>query len=154
MWCRLETINIKHGSGIAKLIGTLICVGGAFILTFYKGIPLIHFSDLQYVSPSSDAAISSSKIKERWILGSLALFAGTFLWSSWFLLQSFIGNRYPCKYSSTVIMTFFSAIQSAILTLSIDRRLSIWIPKEKIDMLTIIYTVSTLYAGFFLPKYE
>ncbi|OIT33680.1 PREDICTED: WAT1-related protein At4g01440-like [Nicotiana attenuata] len=135
----LETINIKHGSGIAKLIGTLICVGGAFILTFYKGIPLIHFSDLQHVSPSSDAAISSSKIKERWILGSLALFAGTFLWSSWFLLQSFIGNQYPCKYSSTVIMTFFSAIQSAILTLSIDRRLSIWIPKEKIDMLTIVY---------------
>ncbi|XP_059280677.1 WAT1-related protein At4g01440-like isoform X2 [Lycium ferocissimum] len=135
----LETINIKHGSGIAKAIGTLICVGGAFILTFYKGIPLIHFSEQQSVSPSSEGAISSSKIKERWIFGSLALFAGTLLWSSWFLLQSFIGKKYPCKYSSTVIMTFFSAIQAAILTLSIDRRPSIWIPKEKIDMLSIIY---------------
>ncbi|KAM3357841.1 WAT1-related protein [Capsicum galapagoense] len=135
----LETINIKHGSGIAKAFGTLICVGGAFILTFYKGIPLVHFSDQQAVSPSSEGAISSSNIKERWILGSLALFAGTLLWSSWFLLQSFIGKKYPCKYSSTVTMTFFSAIQSAVLTFSIDRRLSIWIPKEKIDMLSILY---------------
>lgn len=143
-WCSLETINIKHGSGIAKAFGTLICVGGAFILTFYKGIPLVHFSDQQAVSPSSEGAISSSNIKERWILGSLALFAGTLLWSSWFLLQSFIGKKYPCKYSSTVTMTFFSAIQSAVLTFSIDRRLSIWIPKEKIDMLSILYAVSAL----------
>lgn len=134
----LETINIKHGSGIAKAIGTLICVGGTFLLTFYKGIPLIHFPD-QSVSSYSEGAISSSKTKERWILGSLALFAGTLLWSSWFLLQSFIGKKYPCKYSSTVIMTFFSAIQSAVLTFSIDKRLSIWVPKEKIDMLSVIY---------------
>lgn len=136
---RLETINIKHGSGIAKALGTLVCVGGAFLLTFYKGMPLVHFSDQQSVSSSLKGDISSSKLKERWILGSLALFGGTLLWSSWFLLQTFIGKKYPCKYSSTVIMTFFSAMQSAVLTFSMDRRLSIWVPKEKIDMLSILY---------------
>ncbi|XP_070048263.1 WAT1-related protein At3g30340-like isoform X2 [Nicotiana tomentosiformis] len=136
----LETINIKDRSGRAKVIGTLICLGGALLLTFYKGIPLIHFSDQQTESQSMEEHISSSKRKERWIFGSLILFAGTLLWSSWFLLQSFIGKKYPCQYSSTVIMTFFSAIQSAILTFSINRRLSIWIPKEMIDMLSVIYT--------------
>ncbi|XP_009780606.1 WAT1-related protein At3g30340 [Nicotiana tabacum] len=136
----LETINTKDRSGRAKVIGTLICLGGALLLTFYKGIPLIHFSDQQTASQSMEEHNSSSKRKERWIFGSLILFAGTLLWSSWFLLQSNIGKKYPCQYSSTVIMTFFSAIQSAILTFSINRRLSIWIPKEMIDMLSVIYT--------------
>ncbi|XP_059287225.1 WAT1-related protein At3g30340-like [Lycium ferocissimum] len=138
---RLETINIKDRSGIAKVIGTSICLGGAFLLTFYKGIPLIHFSHLQDLSQTLEEPISSSKKNEQWIFGSMILFAGTILWSSWFLIQSKIGKKYPCQYSSTVIMTFFSAIQSTILTLSTDRRLSIWIPKEKtIDILSVVYT--------------
>ncbi|CAN4094928.1 unnamed protein product [Withania somnifera] len=137
----LETFNIKDRSGRAKVIGTLICLGGAFLLTFYKGIPLIHFSHIQDLSQTLQEPISSTKRNEQWIYGSMILFAGTLLWSSWFLLQSKIGKKYPCQYSSTVIMTFFSAIQSAILTFSIDRRLSIWIPKETtIDMLSVGYT--------------
>ncbi|KAF3612661.1 putative methyltransferase PMT18 [Capsicum annuum] len=137
----LEAFNIKDRSGRAKVIGTLICLGGAFLLTFYKGIPLIHFSHVQDLSRTVEEPISSSKRNEQWMFGSMILFAGTLLWSSWFLLQSKIAKKYPCQYSSTVIMTFFSAIQSAILTLSTDRRLSIWIPNEKtIDMLSVVYT--------------
>lgn len=49
-------------------------------------------------------------------------------------------------------MTFFSAIQSAVLTFSIDKRLSIWVPKEKIDMLSVIYAVSALNTGSYLPQ--
>ncbi|CAN4094929.1 unnamed protein product [Withania somnifera] len=110
----LETFNIKDRSGRAKVID---------------------------LSQTLQEPISSTKRNEQWIYGSMILFAGTLLWSSWFLLQSKIGKKYPCQYSSTVIMTFFSAIQSAILTFSIDRRLSIWIPKETtIDMLSVGYT--------------
>ncbi|WMV56597.1 hypothetical protein MTR67_049982 [Solanum verrucosum] len=137
----LETTNIKDRSGRAKVIGTLICLGGAFLLTFYKGKPLIHFSHFKDLSQTLEEPISSSKRNVQWIFGSMILFAGTILWSSWFLIQAKIGKKYPCQYSSTVIMTFFSAIQSAILTFSTDRTLSIWIPKEKIiDMLSVVYT--------------
>ncbi|CAN4104718.1 unnamed protein product [Withania somnifera] len=116
--------------GRAKVIGILICLGGAFLLTFYKEL-----------SQTLQEPISSSKRNEQWIFGWMILFAGTLLWSSWFLQQSKIGKKYPCQDSSTVIMNFFSAIQSAILTFSIDRRLSIWIPKETaIDMLSVVYT--------------
>ncbi|KAI3914365.1 hypothetical protein MKW98_014972 [Papaver atlanticum] len=34
---RMETITIKTNQGIAKLIGTIICVGGAMVMSFYKG---------------------------------------------------------------------------------------------------------------------
>ncbi|KAL2458327.1 WAT1-related protein [Forsythia ovata] len=133
----LETLNIKYSSGRAKVIGTLVCLGGAILLTVYRGMPLVHFSGSQHVTQS--IKLSSSKRRERWTIGSLAMFAGTLLWSSWFLLQANIGTRYPCQYSSTAIMTFFSAIQSAILSLSIDRNHSIWILNRKTDIFTIIY---------------
>ncbi|MCL7027110.1 hypothetical protein MKW94_023894, partial [Papaver nudicaule] len=34
---RMETIAIKTNQGKAKIIGTIICIGGAMIMTFYKG---------------------------------------------------------------------------------------------------------------------
>ncbi|CAI9772603.1 unnamed protein product [Fraxinus pennsylvanica] len=135
---RLESINIKCSSGRAKVIGTLVCLGGAILLTVYRGIPLVHFSGSQHVNQS--IKLSSSKGRERWTIGSLVMFAGTFLWSSWFLLQVNIGNRYPCQYSSTAIMTFFSAIQSALLCLSINRNHSIWYLNKKTDIVTVIYS--------------
>ncbi|KAI3799412.1 hypothetical protein L1987_34710 [Smallanthus sonchifolius] len=56
--------------------------------------------------------------KARWTSGSLALVAGTILWSSWFLVQSNIGKRYSLQYSSTAIMMFFGAPNCIILAVS------------------------------------
>ncbi|CAH9137169.1 unnamed protein product [Cuscuta epithymum] len=136
----LETINIRSNSGIAKVIGIVICLGGALLLTFYKGIPLIKLPPPSEVAASPSAQETTRPRGERWILGSVAMFAGTLLWSSWFLIQSKVSKSYPCHYSSTVIMNFFSAIQSAVLTFCTDRSLSIWIPKKKIDMVHVTYT--------------
>lgn len=135
--CSLETVNIKHNSGRAKVFGALVCLGGAILLTVYKGIPLFHFSQ-----PHSNEH-HKPDMHGKWAIGSALMVLGTFCWSSWYLLQSKIGKSYPCQYSSTAIMVTFSAVQSAILSLSVDRKLSIWILKSKMDMLIIMYAVST-----------
>uniref|UniRef100_A0A5B7BT96 WAT1-related protein n=1 Tax=Davidia involucrata TaxID=16924 RepID=A0A5B7BT96_DAVIN len=139
----LETVNVRRSSGRAKVVGTLVCFGGAMLLTLYKGMPLFKYSHSQAATYSSmDQAmmrLNSGKRKERWTIGSMALVAGTLLWSSWFLLQSNIGKRYPCQYSSTAFMSFFGVVQSSVLSLSIDRNLSMWVLKGKIEILTIMY---------------
>ncbi|KAL6568868.1 hypothetical protein OROHE_003609 [Orobanche hederae] len=139
----LEKINVKHNSGRAKLLGALVCLGGSISLTVYKGIPLFHFEGPQHVNQSMERhmKLNSHVGKERWIIGSMALFAGTLCLSSWYLLQTSIGKRYPCQYSSTAVMTCFSAIQSAILSSSIDRELSNWILRRRSDILIILYAV-------------
>ncbi|KAG1359356.1 putative WAT1-related protein [Cocos nucifera] len=38
---RLETLNVKTRAGIAKLLGIIICLVGATLLTFYKGLYLL-----------------------------------------------------------------------------------------------------------------
>ncbi|XP_051137534.1 WAT1-related protein At3g30340-like [Andrographis paniculata] len=139
---RLESVDINHSGGIAKVVGAVICLGGAILLTAYKGIPLFHFSQDDQVTRSTGqhyTEISPSIVRLRWAIGSLALFAATICWSSWFILQSYIGKKYPCQYSSTAIMTFFSAIQSAIIGLSFQRDLSVWIFKNKTDIYIALY---------------
>ncbi|WCJ26686.1 nodulin MtN21 /EamA-like transporter family protein [Euphorbia peplus] len=139
----METVDIKSNSGRAKLIGTLVCVGGAMVLTLYKGMPLFSHSDtaatMEHGVKKLISSYTKTKKTESWTIGCVALVVGTLLWSSWFLLQSNIGKRYPYQYSSTAIMSLFGAIQSALLCLFISRNLSIWVLKGKTEILTVLY---------------
>ncbi|KAL5551182.1 hypothetical protein UlMin_001358 [Ulmus minor] len=134
----LETVNLKCSSGRAKVIGTLICIGGAALLTLYKGVSLFNSQATNHAM-NNTAKLSFAKRAERWTIGTIALVIGTLSWSSWFLLQSNIGKRYPCQYSSTAIMSFFGAIQSAILSFSTGSNHSVWILKGNIQIATIIF---------------
>ncbi|KAE8727345.1 putative methyltransferase PMT18 [Hibiscus syriacus] len=138
---RIETVNLKSKSGRAKILGSVICVGGALLLTFYKGRPLFKHPHSHAMAPTVSNAVklSSSRKAERWTIGCLALIVGTLLWSSWFIIQSYVGRRYPCQFSSTAIMSFFGAIQSAAFSLLTNRDLSMWAPKGKVEIITVLY---------------
>jgi hypothetical protein len=137
--CSLEKVNMKSKCGRAKVLGTVVCIGGALLLTLYKGTPLNH--------PHSRATtqITNHSKTERWAIGSILNAAGCLLWSSWFLIQAKIGKRYPCQYTSTAILNLFGAIQSAILSLIVERNLGMWVLKGKLEILTVIYAVSTTF---------
>ncbi|KAM5571411.1 WAT1-related protein [Rosa sericea] len=138
----LEKVNLKCNSGRAKVLGTLVCLCGAAILTLYKGVPLFDHSkstSTQITMMDHGIKLSSTRNKERWTIGSIALVAGTLLWSSWFLVQSNISKLYPCQYSSTTIMNFFGAIQSGILGLCTSRNLSVWVLRGKAQVLTVMF---------------
>lgn len=146
----LETLNIRCKAGRAKMIGTVVCVGGAMLLTLYSGMPLFNNSRKpQTVMQTVNEAIRMGgvKRKEKWTIGSMALLAGVLLWSSWFLIQSNLGKRYPYHYSSTAIMSLFGAIQSSILSFCIDRSLSTWVLKGKTEILTVVYS-GVVGSGF------
>ncbi|KAL5096924.1 hypothetical protein RYX36_001251 [Vicia faba] len=130
----LETVSIKCNSGRAKILGTLVCIVGALMLTLFKGKGLFNFSHSQ-----SSVKLASTRTPEKWTIGVIALILGTLFWSSWYILQSKISKRYPCQYSSTAIMSFFGAIQSAVICLFIDHDLSIWALSGKIQIIAILY---------------
>ncbi|XP_019164992.1 PREDICTED: WAT1-related protein At3g30340-like isoform X2 [Ipomoea nil] len=129
---RQERINMKCKSGKAKVLGTLICLIGAIVLTLYKGKPL--------TNNASSQGVEAHHNTKSWVLGSLFLFAGSLSWSSWFIIQGRVGSDYPYQYSSTSIMSFFGAIQSATFCFIIDRNKSIWRLKGSLEIWTIIYS--------------
>ncbi|CAN6565895.1 unnamed protein product [Malus baccata var. baccata] len=139
----LEKVNIKRKDGIAKILGAFICIGGAVSLILYKGMPLTNQhseSTHQMQNHANTMASSTAKMTERWA-GSAFLASGCLLWSSWFLIQAKIGKSYPFQYSSTAILSFFGAIQSAILCFITQRHIimSMWILKGKLEILSVVY---------------
>ncbi|RXI07569.1 hypothetical protein DVH24_005342 [Malus domestica] len=105
----LEKVNIKNKGGIAKILGAIICIGGAVSLFLYKGMPLTNQhseSTLQMQNHANTLASSSAKKNERWVVGSAFLASGCLLWPSWFLVQEKIGKSYPFQYSSTGLCPF------------------------------------------------
>jgi len=38
--CRLEEVNLRRREGIAKVVGTAVCITGAVIMSVYKGMAL------------------------------------------------------------------------------------------------------------------
>ncbi|KAH1118473.1 hypothetical protein GYH30_047297 [Glycine max] len=148
----IEKVDMKKLSAKAKVLGTFVCIGGALMLILYKGVPLIN-QQPEHIADKGTIRSSASKLK-KWIIGSLLLTAGCFLWSSWFLIQASISKKYPCQYSSTAILSFFASIQSAILTLVIDRSNAKWILKGKLEIMTVVYACCRISLGYIWHVYS
>ena len=134
---------MQSKSGKAKVMGTLVCIGGALLLVLYKGMPLIN-PQSQHIANKITSTLPAAKL-EKWIVGSILLTLGCLLWSSWFIIQAKISKKYPCQYSSTAILSLFAAIQSAILSLVFKRNNASWILKGKLEIISVAYAVSILY---------
>lgn len=87
--CRMEKVNIRTKSGIAKMGSVLLCMVGVGTLAFYKGPQLrnVHYLLSEHhnsVNQQHEDHLSSDK---RWILGSLLLFLAVITWSLWLVIQ-------------------------------------------------------------------
>ncbi|CAN1811555.1 WAT1-related protein At4g28040 [Linum perenne] len=67
---KINSISIRSG---AKIVGTIICVVGAMAIAFQEGPKLLN----------SDVNNNSN----NWLMGCLLLFACSFCWSLWIILQ-------------------------------------------------------------------
>jgi hypothetical protein len=66
---RQERVNIRSLGGQAKVFGTVICVGGAMLMTFYKG------PALKFLSPGSEGHLFTNNSKAyNLVLGSILVF--------------------------------------------------------------------------------
>ncbi|GAU18069.1 hypothetical protein TSUD_51790 [Trifolium subterraneum] len=137
----IEKVNMKIKSGKAKILGTVVCIGGVLILALYKGIS---FNSPQSQHIANRDTSAPPKL-EKWIIGSILLTVGGIMWSSWFVIQAKISKKYPCQYSSTAILSLFAAIQSAILTLVIKGNNASWILKGKLEILCVIYAACVMW---------
>ncbi|CAN6466172.1 unnamed protein product [Victoria cruziana] len=132
----METVNIKKKAGAAKVLGTVVCVGGAMLLTLYRGRALTH--------PTADLVHQTSKSlpesQKSWFLGSLSLLGGSFAWSSWFIVQAKIAKSYPALYSNNAIVSLLSCTQCAAFTLLLHRDHSLWEVRGRLQVITILYS--------------
>lgn len=77
----MEKLKWRSKSSQAKSLGTIVSIAGAFVVTFYKGPPIVR-SRLDIASLDQIHSLQSN-----WILGGFYLAAQAILISAWYILQ-------------------------------------------------------------------
>ncbi|KAL4185348.1 hypothetical protein AMTRI_Chr10g230260 [Amborella trichopoda] len=139
---RMEKVNIRSLRGQAKIFGTVICVGGAMLMTLIKG-PSIHFFDFLKTSTSLSEALGTSSAapaaRDNWILGPFLLILSVIAYASWVVYQAWAFKNYPAKMSVTAMMLFIGAIQAAVVGVIFDRS-SAWRLYWNFELFTYVYS--------------
>ncbi|KAI3912964.1 hypothetical protein MKW98_019317 [Papaver atlanticum] len=133
--------------GVAKVVGTIICLSGALVVALYKG-PAVKF--MNWNSPSSfhhhqtshisnDPSNSSSKAVDS-VKGALIMLSANTFWSFWLILQGPLIKLYPAKVHLTSLQCWFSCIQSLIVAVIFERNNpSSWKLGWDIHLLSVAY---------------
>lgn len=75
-------------AGQAKMIGTILCVGGAVLLSFYHGKVIgLGESSIHWRYAEKIEGDSGSSGKTNFLLGPVALIVSALVWSAWFIIQ-------------------------------------------------------------------
>ncbi|PHU18950.1 hypothetical protein BC332_10101, partial [Capsicum chinense] len=132
---RLEVVNVQDPRGIAKVIGTLVSLGGVMIMTLYKGVILKNlWHPIIYIHQGGN-----NVVKENWVKGSILTVASCIAWSIWFIMQAYTLKRYPAQLSLTTWMSFVGAAQSAFYTIVVQHKRVAWTIGFNIDFWSIMY---------------
>jgi hypothetical protein len=77
----MEKLVAKSRISNAKVIGSIVSIAGAFVLTFYKGPSIMNSSSLHQPIEFLKSVDSS------WAIAGIILTADYFLLSLWYILQ-------------------------------------------------------------------
>ncbi|MCL7033821.1 hypothetical protein MKW94_000649 [Papaver nudicaule] len=119
---RLEKIKIKNIHSIAKIVGTIITLGGATLMTLYKGPVMNMFG----TNSAHTGTGSSSSGDHNWVLGTLMVIASCVGWSGFFIVQSFTLRDYPAELSLTTLICFMGVIEGGAVALVMEHHPSEW----------------------------
>ncbi|KAK2975028.1 hypothetical protein RJ640_008825 [Escallonia rubra] len=139
---RLESVGIKSKTGQAKLLGTILCVGGAMLLSFYHGpVVRIRESGIHWSYAENVGSNDQINVHGNFILGPFLLIASPVSWAVWFIIQARMSDKYPAPYSSSALMCLLASVQCVIISLCVDHSPAAW------SLSPAIRAVSSVYAG-------
>lgn len=132
---RMERVDCRSYSTLAKSMGTIISMGGAFVITYYKG-PLL-LKALPSASNSSHQVLSQHS---NWVLGGLLLAVDCTMASSWLIVQALILKKYPAKLIVVFFYFFFSTVLSSIVCLVMVKDPSAWSLKSNTRLVSVLFS--------------
>ncbi|KAM5556286.1 WAT1-related protein [Rosa sericea] len=113
---RLEMVDIRRLHSQAKILGTIVTVGGAMLMTLVNG-PML---TLPWTRSSSHHQSTSSTDSQDPIKGALMITAGCFCWASFFILQAITLKVYPAELSLTAWICLMGALEGTVAALAFE----------------------------------
>ncbi|KAI4349878.1 hypothetical protein L6164_010423 [Bauhinia variegata] len=139
---RQEKLRIKTMASHAKVLGTILGVGGALLLSLYHGENIgLGESKIHWKYGEKMQGTDSSGAKTNLLLGPFMVFLSALSWSIWFIIQAKTSSLYPAPYTSSTYMCLLASIECAVIALCFQHNTSAW------SLTSTIRLTSSLYAG-------
>ncbi|XAR49237.1 hypothetical protein NMG60_11032361 [Bertholletia excelsa] len=136
-----ETVGIRSVATHAKILGTVVCVGGAMLLSFYHGHEVMGGSSLHWKYADKMGSDNPITTHSNFILGPFLVISSTVAWAVWFVIQARISEKYSAPYTTTALMCLMASFQCAIIGVCVEPKASAW------SLSPAIRATSSIYAG-------
>ncbi|CAI9277056.1 unnamed protein product [Lactuca saligna] len=130
---RMEKIDIRSSSSLAKLFGTIVAISGAMVFTLYKGPEIFHTNS----SSNSHNHLLLSQASD-WVFGGLILVMAGIVAAIWKVLQSTTSREYPDQVTVVFFYCLFGTIQCILLSLFLVENPSDWVMQPGIAMVAVV----------------
>ncbi|XVF61829.1 hypothetical protein PTKIN_Ptkin08bG0162300 [Pterospermum kingtungense] len=139
---RMERLGIRTFGGQVKLVGTFLSIGGAMILTFYKGKEINLWStNIDLSKHGADHVTTKhAAVLDNQVLGSLLALASCVFFAVWYIILAKMGENYPFIFSTTALTCITASIQATIYSIITDRNWSAWKLGWNIRLFCAVYT--------------
>ncbi|CAL5062062.1 unnamed protein product [Urochloa decumbens] len=136
---RAEKLVFTRWPGKMKLLGTLMCVCGAMVVSLFKGRRL-HLWAATRLLRSHVAATRSSDLHHGMVTGTLFLCGSCLSYALWFIVQARLAKVFPSKYLVTTLTCLLGSLQSFVVGISLGHSRAEWKLKWDLQLLTIVYS--------------
>ncbi|XP_020524201.1 WAT1-related protein At2g39510-like isoform X2 [Amborella trichopoda] len=136
---RMEKVNTKTHRGQAKVLGTLICLGGAMTFIFYKGYLFPPLKDSSIDIHGLNSHSGATHAKSDWVKGSSFVILAMLCWSVFLILLTSLCKDYPAPLSMNAWIFCFVVIQSAAVAVIFERTASPWALDWDLKLLAYVY---------------
>ncbi|KAL3635551.1 hypothetical protein CASFOL_020098 [Castilleja foliolosa] len=132
---RVEKVNLKSVHSHAKIMGTLVTVGGAMIMTLISG-PII---GLPWTHKAQHASTNPND-QENPVKGAIMITVGCLGYAMFYTVQAITLKSYPAGLSLTAMICSLGALFGTVLTFVAERaNTSVWALGWDAKLLAYVY---------------
>lgn len=145
---RMEKVDLRSLTSQIKIIGTLVSIAGAFIITLYKGPSIVALLFEHQPKPQPPTSFTLLATTDNWVIGGILLSIASFSIAAGNIFQAAILKSYPSEVTIVFFYILFGTIQCAIVALIAERNPDAWRIRPGIELITVMYTA--IFGGLML----
>ncbi|KAI3847756.1 hypothetical protein MKW92_016464 [Papaver armeniacum] len=147
---KMEIIDIKRLWGQAKVFGTVLCIGGAMLISFYKGNLInigksgLHWRYAEQMADKNSGGDSSS------FVGPLFVALSCVTSACWFIIQAKMNEQFVAPYSTTAIICGMASVQCVLIAITQEHAIEAWSLTSRIRLIACLYSAAFCSALSFV----
>ncbi|XAR48048.1 hypothetical protein NMG60_11030749 [Bertholletia excelsa] len=131
---RMEEVDFRSPSTLAKTIGTLVSISGALVVTIYKGPSIL-------MTPSQSNILHQLLLQpSNFFIGGMLLVIDCLAASAFTISQAIFLKKFGAELIIVFFYCFFVAIMSATAALVMERDSSAWSLQPTMKLLAVLYS--------------